>query len=66
MEASRNDWEYKLIAMLWGYRIAYKATTIHIHFSLDFGMEVVMPMVYLVPSLRVAVRERLMKEALSK
>ena len=36
----------------------------HMPFSLAFGMEAVMPMEYLVPSLRVAVSERLNEEAL--
>ena len=35
-------------------------------FSLAFGLEAVMPMEFLVPSLRVAVRERLTEEALTK
>ena len=66
VEASHNDWEHKLIAMLWAYRIAYKAARNHTPFSLAFGMEVVMPMEYLVLSLKVVVRERLTKEALLK
>ena len=43
---------------------AYKATTNHTPFSLAFGMKVVMPMEYLEPNWRVAVRERLTKESL--
>lgn len=50
----------------WAYQIAYNAATNHTPFSLAFGMEAIIPMEYLVPSLRVVVRERLTKEALSK
>ena len=35
-------------------------------FSLAFGLEAIMPMEYLVPSLRVVVRERLTEESLTK
>ena len=52
--------------MLWAYRTAYKVATNHAPFSLAFGMEAVMPMEYIVPSLRVVVMERLTKEALSE
>ena len=66
MEASRGDWEHKLTAALWAYRTPYKVATHCTPFSLAFGLEVVMPMEFLVPSLRVVVREILIKEALTE
>ena len=61
VEVSRNDWEHKLTVALWAYRTAYKVATHIIPLNLAFGLEVVMPMEYLVPSLRVVVWERLIE-----
>ena len=66
VEASRGDWEHKLTAPLWAYRTTYKVATHCTPFSLAFRLEAVMPMEYLVPSLRVAVRERLTEESLTE
>ena len=44
----------------------YKMATHCTPFSLAFGLEAVMPMEYLVPSLRMAVREMLTEESLTK
>ena len=66
MEASRGDWEHKLTVALWAHRTAYKVATNCSPFSLAFGLEVVMPMINLVPSLRVAVWERLTEKSLTK
>ena len=40
--------------MLWAYRTTYKKLTAHTPFSLVYGQEVVMPMEYIIPSLRIA------------
>ena len=48
------------------YRTAYIVATHCTPFSLAFGLEAVMPMEFLVPSLRVAVQERLTEEALTE
>ena len=48
------------------YWTVYKVATHDTPFSLAFGLEIVMPMEYLVPSLRVAVHERLTEESLTK
>lgn len=37
VNANRTDWDTKLHATLWAYRIAYKVTTKHNPFSLIFG-----------------------------
>ena len=66
VEANRGNWEHKLTAELWAYRTAYKAIMHYTSFSLAFGLEAVMPMEYLLPSLRVAVRKRLIEGSLTK
>jgi hypothetical protein len=49
VNANRTDWDTKLHAALWAYRTAYKVTTKHTPFSLVFGTEALLPMVYLHP-----------------
>jgi len=58
-EVKRNDWGHKLYAALWAYRIALKTSTGQTPFQLAYGMEVVMPTEYVMPSLRIAIEERL-------
>ena len=65
-EASRGDWEHKLTVALWAYRTAYKVATHCTPFNLAFGLEEVMLMEYLVPSLRVAVQARLIEKSLTE
>ncbi|XP_059068626.1 transposon Tf2-1 polyprotein [Cryptomeria japonica] len=54
----QGDWEERLPAVLWAYRTTYKATTTHTPFQLMYGQEVVMPVEYTVPTLRIAVQNR--------
>ena len=65
IEASQGDWEHKLTVALRAYQSAYKVATHCTPFSLAFGLEAIIPMEYLVPSLRVAVQERLTQEYLT-
>ena len=65
MEVNHGGWEHKLTVALWAYQTTYKVATHCISFSLTFGLETVMPMEYLVPSLRVVVQEKLTKESLT-
>lgn len=58
-EKHRTDWDKKLNIALWSYRTAYKVTTQHTPFNLVYGLEAVVPLEYQVPSLRVAIEERL-------
>ncbi|KAJ7549981.1 hypothetical protein O6H91_07G077200 [Diphasiastrum complanatum] len=59
VEASRSDWEHKLYAALWAFRTAYKNSTNQTPFQLVYGQEAVMPIEFLIPSLRIAATERL-------
>ena len=59
VEANRTDWDLKLSSALWAYRTAYKTVTGQTPFRLAYGLEAVVPMEFLVPSLRIAVAERM-------
>ena len=59
---NRSDWEDKLDSVLWAFRTAYKVATGMTPFKLVYGMEAVVPMEYVIPSLRLAVQHRLSPE----
>ena len=50
----RDDWDHKVSAVQWAYCTNCKRLTGHIPFRLVYGQEVVVPMEYIVPSLRIA------------
>lgn len=50
---SRTDWELKLNSALWAYQVAYKTAIGTMPFNLVFGLEVILPLEYLIPTLRV-------------
>ena len=52
--SQRNDWDLRVNAVLWAYRTTCKKLTGHTPFSLVYGQEAVMPMEYIIPSLRIA------------
>lgn len=49
--AEQNDWDVHVSAVLWAYRTTYKKLTGQTPFKLVYGVEVVIPMDYIVPSL---------------
>ena len=49
----RNGWDVRVRAVLWAYRTTCKKLTGQMPFRLVYGVEVVMPMDYIVPSLRI-------------
>ena len=51
---NRDDWDLRIPAVHWSYKITCKKLTVHTPFKLAYGQEVIMPMEYIVPSLRVA------------
>ena len=50
-----HNWDRKLVSALWAYRTAYKVTTNQTPFRLAYGQEAVVPLEFMVPSLRMAV-----------
>ena len=52
---NKDDWDLRIPAVLWAYRTTFKKLTSHTPCKLAYGQEAVMPMKYIVPSLRVAV-----------
>ena len=54
VENSRTDWELKLYSALWAYRVAYKTAIGTTPFNMVYGLDAILPMEFLLPTLRVA------------
>lgn len=57
-----DDWDYIIPTTLWSYQTTSKRLTGQMPFRLVFGKEVIMPMEFIVPSLRVVSIMNLTKE----
>ena len=51
--ANKDELDVRILAVLWAYRTTCKKLTGHTPFKLAYGQEVVMPMEYIVPSLKI-------------
>jgi transposase InsO family protein len=49
-----DDWDVKILGVLWAYKTTCKKLTGHTPFSLVYDQVVVVPLEFLVPSLRIA------------
>ena len=54
VETSRTNWELKLQSALWAYRVAYKTALGTTPFNMVFGLDAILPLEFLIPTLRVA------------
>ncbi|MCO5557090.1 hypothetical protein L7F22_010646 [Adiantum nelumboides] len=63
VQEDHKDWDLKLDSALWSFKTAFKVTTRMTPFKIVYGLEVVVPMEFLVPSLRVSTEK--MSPALS-
>jgi hypothetical protein len=50
---NRDDLDLRVPTLLWAYRTTCNKLTMHTPFKLVYGLEVVVPMEYMVPSLRI-------------
>ena len=55
VEGNRGTWECKLPSVLWAYRTAYKTSVGSTPFELVYGLNAVLPIEFLMPTLRTAV-----------
>ena len=62
VQNSMTDWDSKLIAALWAYRSTYKVTTKFTPFQFVYGQEAILPVELELPSLYIAIDERLNDE----
>lgn len=49
--AQRSDWDLRIPTILWAYRMTCKKLTRKTPFRLVYGVEAIMPMEYIIPSL---------------
>ncbi|KAL3678283.1 hypothetical protein R1sor_021239 [Riccia sorocarpa] len=54
VEKHRHNWDASVPSVLWAMRTAYKATTNHTPFHMVYGVEALVPMEFIVPTLRIA------------
>lgn len=54
VENSRIDWELKLESTLWVYCVTYKTSLGTTPFNIVFGLSAILPLEFLIPTLRVA------------
>jgi transposase InsO family protein len=59
VQGSNTDWDAQIHDALWAYRCAYKVTTKSTPFQLVYGQEAILPIEMKLPTLRIAIAERL-------
>eukprot|EP00253_Pinus_taeda_P023025 PITA_23025 len=56
--AHRSDYDLCVLVILWSYRMTCKKLTAHTHFWLVYGVEAIMSMEYIMPSLYMVQKQR--------
>ena len=51
VEGNRGRWEHKLPSVLWAYKIAYKTSIGSTPFELVYGLNAILPIEFLMPTL---------------
>ncbi|MCO5548151.1 hypothetical protein L7F22_001609 [Adiantum nelumboides] len=51
---SRADWDQKLHSALWAYQVAYKTSIDTTPFNMVYGIQAILPLEFLIPTLQVA------------
>ena len=51
---TKTDWELKLPSILWSYSVAYKIVIGTTPFNMVYGLDAILPLEFLIPTLRVA------------
>ena len=54
VENSTNNWKLKFYSTLWAYRVAFKIAIGTTLFNMVYGLDAILPMEFLLPTLRVA------------
>ncbi|MCO5571124.1 hypothetical protein L7F22_024856 [Adiantum nelumboides] len=54
VSTGRTDWEMNLHATLWAYRVSFKTVLNATPFNLVYGLDAILPIEFLLPTLRVA------------
>lgn len=65
VEHSKMDWEQKLHFVLWAYRTVHKTSVGTTPFNLVFGLDAILPIEFLIPTLRVSTQLEWMEHELS-
>ncbi|MCO5582245.1 hypothetical protein L7F22_036137 [Adiantum nelumboides] len=63
---SRADWDQKLHSALWAYRVAYKTSIGTTPFNMVYGIQAILPLEFLIPTLRIAQKLEWTRHELSK
>ena len=61
--ANQDDWDLKIPTVMWAYRTTCKRLTRQTPLKLVYGKEAIMPMEYIVPSLRIVAMKCMDDEA---